>query len=974
MGEPLSLIASAGGIISLGITVCQGLIDYCQAFAGQYRDVRVLVQDLQDLEKSLTSLQDSLTHRPDLLNLVLPYIDRLKSRIDDLQPILVRFEEKVSEQHAFKDKVKTAKQRTLYPFKKRTFSKLRDTVRQAQENLELALGVVQVNLLTDVAKFKGDISTLVRQSAVARTLFSAARQDVREMEHGLNSRLDSVILQLQRMSQESRKMSGTTTRARIPYTWATSDQSSEEILPHVEKVGTADAGERQKTLMEVRRCNCAKILRRQTKSLWTSTWSISWSGSGTSHHLKSCQYWNPYQEVWTTKLSVSHVNLLAAMALSASIRISKQAGIFSISPSLSLRGVVNESSPAFALFKDLERIYPTDRSMAIIEKQTSMLTRNVLRLLKEGTVSPYEVDENGRTLLHNALSCANIRYAKDEVPAFQELILTLLDAGVPINEVDLAGETAFDYLISGCFSFHPRKSKKNSVCEFLTTKGAEMSEVPFISPSDSIQISIELQNVAMLEPWQDVNQCGPLSSAILRESEQDVIRILRAKPSSIRELARRQQNPMHFACCWPRGIQLLLDAGANYLVHQADVCGGLPIRYSTQFCCLEAVQLLLTAGSALSSPGWMERSEEVLDTIFSLDTIPSFHLSTLQERRRKLFELAKLTLPAEVWADLDVPTDRLLDGRAAEIQRILIDADIEIPKSISVPRRRGTVYHAHITVNHADQLWDAGFRDIDDCDESGHTPITAIYMYPRLEYAQWLLNHGADLEREIRYVHDDNDEDREPVAGLTALHYVACHLGTRIMSIDKPSLSLEELLVENDSRDDCHCACSASGCTPFTTLLKGINWEARRDTSERRSKHRSFLVSYLESPGHPASSAPMLSKIVEKVIRFETFEALQLSHTCCDFLQDDTGANAICRRYTPEDAREVHEEWEELLSKHEDLVSEFYLMFQELGGNLTSFLFGYWQTRMDEVLKEEKPYDEEGTSKLREIGVVLEED
>ena len=827
--------------------------------------------------------------------------------------------------------------------------------------------------MTDVAKFEGDISTLVRQSAVAQTRFSAVRQDMREMESGLNGRLDSVTLQLQKMSHESREMSDTTANARTPDPWATSDQSFQNVLPDVENGGTADSRERQKTLTEVRRCNCPRTLRRQTKSWWTSSWSLSWSGSATSHHLKSCHYWNPYQEVWTTKFSVSHVNLLAAMALSASIRLSKQAGIFSISPSLSLRGVVNESSPAFDLFKDLGRIYPTDRSMAIIEKQTSLLTRKVFRLLKEGTVSPYEVDENGGTLLHNALSCANSRYAKDEVPAFQELIQTLLDAGVPINEVDLAGETAFDYLISRWHSFDPLKSNKNSVCDFLTTKGAEMSDVIFISPSDRLQISIELQNVAMHEPWQDVNQCGPLSSAILRESEQEVIRILRAKPSSIHELTRRQQNPMHLACRWPRGIQLLLDAGASYLVHQADLCGGLPITYSIELFCLNAIQLLLDAGSALSSPGWMSRSEEVLNILDS-DTIPSFLLSSLQERRRKLFELAKLTLPAEVWTDLDVPTDRLLDGRAAEIQRILVDADIEIPKSISVPRRRGTVYHAYMKdVKQADQLWDAGFRDIDVCDESGLTPITAIYMYPKLEYAQWLLNHGANLGREIRYVHDDNDNEREPVAGLTALHYVACNLGTRILSIDKPSLPLEELLVENDSRDDCHCACSASGCTPFTTLLKAINRDARRDTSEKLSKYRSFLVSHLESPGHPASSAPMLSKLVEKVIRFETFEALQLSHTCCDAVEEYTWEYSIRRRYTPEDVREIHEEWEELLSKHEDLVAEFCLMFQELGGNLTSFLFGYWQTRMEEVLKEEEPYDEEDTSKLREIGVVLEE-
>ena len=149
MGDPLSITASAAGFISLGITVCQGLIDYCQAFAGQYQDVQIIMQDLQGLERSLTLLHGSLTHRPDLLDLVQPYIVTLKGRIDDLQPILGRFREDISGknlsgQHAFKNKVKTATQRTLYPFKKGTISGLRDTVRQAQDNLSLALGVVQV--------------------------------------------------------------------------------------------------------------------------------------------------------------------------------------------------------------------------------------------------------------------------------------------------------------------------------------------------------------------------------------------------------------------------------------------------------------------------------------------------------------------------------------------------------------------------------------------------------------------------------------------------------------------------------------------------------------------------------------------------------------------------------------------------------------------------------------------------------------
>ena len=652
--------------------------------------------------------------------------------------------------------------------------------------------------------------------------------------------------------------------------------------------------------------------------------------------------------------------------------------------------MVNGSSPAFALLDDLQKLYcdrhsPYPHAISKLNKQISSLTRSVRRLLKEGAVSPYEVDENGRTLLHNALLCSYKGCALDEVPAFRELVHTLLDSGVAINEVDLAGETAFDYLVAEWDFFDPNHSQRESVCRLVANNGAEISDVLLRRSSvNGLELILELQNVAMLEPWQDATECGPLSLAVLRKCEQDVIRILRATPSSINELNRRNQNPLHLACCWPRGIQLLLDTGA-YLVHQVDTCGQIPITYSIGFYCVDAIELLIKAGSAFSSPGWDGvDSEEILQVLYWKDPIPLFLLSTLQERRRKLFELAKLTLPAEVWADLDVPTDRLLDDRAAEIQRVLIDAGIEIPESISVPQRRGTVYNGVIqSAKQADQLWDAGFRDIDSPNKHGYTPIMDTGRSTGLEYAQWLLNHGADLHGEFSYVQHMLCDKGTPVAGFTKLHYVAQSLGRTGMLFIKPKLlpgpwvvsnepiiTFEELLVKNGCHDDCYCACSSGGCAPFTILLKTIQKERdlHAEASSTPAESRRLLLQQLESPGHPASSALMRSMISEKVIRFETFEALQLSHTCCDF-----GYYVPRRRYTPEEVQEIREEWEVLLSKHEDLVSEFCHKFQELGGTLTSFLESYWQTRMDEVLKEEKPYDEEDIRRLRELGVVLEE-
>ena len=808
------------------------------------------------------------------------------------------------------------------------------------------------------------------------------------MESGLNGRLDLFTSQVQKTPQKNKEMSGIIASTRIPDPWATSDQSFEEVLSHVEKIEAADLEEHRKTLTEVRRCNCAKTLRRQTKNLWTSTWSVSWSDSATSHHLRNCQNWYPSQEVCTTKLSVFHVHFLAAMALSASVEISKKAGkIYKISPNLTFRGWVNGSSPAFALFKDLQKIFrdgdlPYLDKRSKWDKQIPLLTCGVRRLLREGTVSPHEVDENGRTLLHNALLCTGDGDLLHRSPAFEELVRTLLDARVAINEVDLAGKTAFDYLASSLNTYNLFKHVRNLSGELLAKNGAEMSDVFLKEGASKFQLTVELHGITMLEPWQDATECGPLSLAVLRKSEQDIIRILRAKPSSIHELNRRKLNPLHLACCWPRGIQLLLDAGANNLVHQIDICDRFPISYSTTFPCVDAVQLFLDAGSAFSSPGWNGESEEVLG-ILGLNSIPCFLLRSLQERRRKLFELAKLTLPAEVWADLDVPTDRLLDGRAAEIQRVLIDAGIEIPKSISVSQRPGSVYHSYIvSAKQADQLWDAGFRDIDSSNERGHTPIMVNRDGPWFEYDQWLLDHGADLHGEVSYVYYDEFREGHRVTGLTKLHYIAHNLGwsgkllvtPKVDSaprvVNEPLIKFEGLLIQTGCLDDCHCACSSGGCAPFTNLLKAMN--KRRGlyevTPKESSRSRRLLLQQLESPGHPASSAPMLSNIVEKVIRFETFEALQLIHTCCEF----DYYSPLRRRYTLEEVHEIHDEWEELLSKHEDLVSEFCHKIQEFGGTLTFFLEGYWQTRMDAVLKEEKPYSEEEKRKLREIGVILE--
>ena len=142
-------------------------------------------------------------------------------------------------------------------------------------------------------------------------------------------------------------------------------------------------------------------------------------------------------------------------------------------------------------------------------------------------------------------------------------------------------------------------------------------------------------------------------------------------------------------------------------------------------------------------------------------------------------------------------------------------------------------------------------------------------------------------------------------------------------------------------------------------MLKSFNfWSPSVDVSRTW-----FLLGteYLIDLVEPSDPCPdWLSK---ETIRYQTFEELELRHTCCErdwpqgFSRLDTGEQAEIRY-------EDHEKIELL----ESLLQEF----EEHRGSqdVLSFLKGYWALRMDQVHRERGRFDKEA---LREIGVVLHE-
>ena len=60
MGSPLDIAAGAAGFVSFGITACQGLLAYYNAYRAEREDVAAAHSAVQRLEETLTDIQSKV--------------------------------------------------------------------------------------------------------------------------------------------------------------------------------------------------------------------------------------------------------------------------------------------------------------------------------------------------------------------------------------------------------------------------------------------------------------------------------------------------------------------------------------------------------------------------------------------------------------------------------------------------------------------------------------------------------------------------------------------------------------------------------------------------------------------------------------------------------------------------------------------------------------------------------------------------
>lgn len=242
---------------------------------------------------------------------------------------------------------------------------------------------------------------------------------------------------------------------------------------------------------------------------------------------------------------------------------------------------------------------------------------------------------------------------------------------------------------------------------------------------------------------------------------------------------------MHLSALWPRGMNILFNYGGQMLVNQTDKHGWLPITYALESRNHDAFQLLVEAGSALSSPDWNWHAE-VLSRARDLDDrhLLDLAIDALKSRRVQLYDFAKESLPTKIWEHLDVSDDRVLDRDAKRVQKALEDFGIEIPTALLVRQKAATVYHTSpsLKVAHAESLYEAGFKDVDAIDDWGFTPLdTCCTFRPDLRdglaFLVWLTSRGVDPCRQNRTLWTG-----EAFSGVSGYHMIGHFVGRAVAS------------------------------------------------------------------------------------------------------------------------------------------------------------------------------------------------
>jgi len=146
MAEAIGVSSGVTSLVSLGISICQGILDYYSSWKDAESDVRRMYVSTEALSKTFMLLRLSIENKKfgrDVVARVEESIDSCESGIEHLKKKLDKVKITAVDD-GWKGKAKVQFRRTLYPFKESTLVKLKEITNELQNRLSLSIDVLQV--------------------------------------------------------------------------------------------------------------------------------------------------------------------------------------------------------------------------------------------------------------------------------------------------------------------------------------------------------------------------------------------------------------------------------------------------------------------------------------------------------------------------------------------------------------------------------------------------------------------------------------------------------------------------------------------------------------------------------------------------------------------------------------------------------------------------------------------------------------
>lgn len=463
--------------------------------------------------------------------------------------------------------------------------------------------------------------------------------------------------------------------------------------------------------------------------------------------------------------------------------------------------------------------------------------------------------------------------------------------------------------------------------------------------------------------------------------------------------------PIHHSIGWLEGLQLLLGVADEATLDEGVKGDEWKITFldsAIAYGCKDSIKLLLDAGIAFNMTWCLCVGTDVLSP-----DISKLVAEAVVARLQQLVEFSERNLPEKVLASLNIPNRSSPDSNARILLNALYTEGVQLPKKFHSPHprwshdfwfRHGTLYHVpDIRYNTALAFFEAGLKDVDYMAD-GITPLMGLGApmgnHSRFfRMVEFFVEKGGRLDRQIpsKLVQHltsgtENVNNYQVIHRLSVMAWdgVAYSPNAYILKIAELGRShIWRGIFNSRFSDRCNCACASGGCRPISLALKSFAFPVEHeDTVDWGSifnpQNRETMLQLLHKQTYLLDSLDGY-QVVEDVIRFLSFSALELTHTCCKytlsshfgFSQHFYEPKAYIKLMDPTEVEEIRHEDASLIRRLDSLVNDFMQAFRELELPLGQFLLGHWQETMLAELLVEDEVPEPVRKEWEDIGVVI---